>query len=143
MWQAAERCDAILHAGDVAEAWVLKALERCAPVLAVRGNVDDPELHALLPDVRVVEVGGVRLGLTHGHLGRGRGAAQQARSLLEGTGVQAVVFGHSHQPLLERGPDGVLLLNPGSPTDPRRAPRPSFAWVEVEEGELEAWHEYL
>lgn len=143
VWQAAEQADLILHAGDVVEAWVLAALRRLAPVLAVHGNVDGAELLAALPAARVVEVAGVRIGLTHGHRGRGRTTAERARAAFAAGGVDAVVFGHSHEPCLERGPDGALLVNPGSPTDPRRAPRPSFAWLRVEAGRVEAEHVYL
>jgi hypothetical protein len=39
-----------------------------------------------------------------------------------------VVFGHSHIPLCERD-GGVVIVNPGSPTDPRRQPRPSMAEI--------------
>jgi uncharacterized protein len=45
-----------------------------------------------------------------------------------------IVFGHSHIPTC-RLQDGVLLLNPGSPTDRRSQPRGSFALLEASEKE--------
>jgi predicted phosphodiesterase len=45
-----------------------------------------------------------------------------------------VVFGHSHIPWLE-DKEGLLLLNPGSPTDRRRQPEHTFALLRVEDGE--------
>jgi putative phosphoesterase len=51
--------------------------------------------------------------------------------------ARVVVFGHSHIPLLENE-DGLLLLNPGSPTDRRRQPEHTFALLRVEEREARA-----
>jgi hypothetical protein len=56
--------------------------------------------------------------------------------------VRVVVFGHSHIPLLE-DEDGLLLLNPGSPTDRRRQPEHTFALLRVEEREARAEIEVL
>lgn len=111
--------DLILHAGDIACQEVLSELETLAPVVAVAGNMDPPELQARLPRRQEVVVGGYRIGLIHGHQLRGPLAQGALRAF---TGVDAVVFGHSHRPLLETR-NGVLLLNPGSPTDRRRSPR--------------------
>ena len=52
--------------------------------------------------------------------------------------MAVVLFGHSHAPLVERVPDGPLLLNPGSPTDKRAQPRYSWALVRVDGGEVQA-----
>jgi putative phosphoesterase len=51
--------------------------------------------------------------------------------------ARVVVFGHSHVPFLE-DEDGLLLLNPGSPTDKRRQPRHTFALLRVEQGRARA-----
>jgi putative phosphoesterase len=129
--RAAGRAGLILHAGDALQASALDALRARAPLHAVSGNCDPPDLG--LPDRLVLEVAGCRIGLTHGHLGRGRSTPERALSAFAPGEVQAVVFGHSHMPLLERR-GGVLLLNPGSATERRRAPQPSFAWLEVAQG---------
>lgn len=112
--------DAILHAGDIACAEVLQALGRIAPVHAVAGNVDPPELG--LPGRRLLEMDGLTIGLTHGHLGPGRTTPERARRAFPRPPA-VIVFGHSHEPLIEAVPGGPLLVNPGSPTQPRgRAP---------------------
>ena len=49
-------------------------------------------------------------------------------------GADAVVFGHSHIPLHETGPDGLQLLNPGSPTDRRRQPTHTMGLAEASQG---------
>ena len=107
---ALEGVELIIHAGDVGNLKVLHALERIAPVAAVRGNTDRGDWAADLPQTRVVEVGGVLLYVLHELfcLDLDPGAA----------GLAAVIFGHSHSPHLERQ-NGVLFLNPGS-AGPRR-----------------------
>lgn len=135
--EAAARADAIIHAGDLVSVDVLDELALFAPVTAVRGNVDDDEVYRRLPDRALLERGGVRIGVTHGHLGRAATTAGRALEQFAGVVVDVVVFGHSHQPLIERR-QGVLLVNPGSPTDRRRAPRPTFAWLQCGGGRVEA-----
>ncbi len=119
--------DLILHAGDFTTMETLTHLRALAPTEAVYGNVDDPLLKTTLPRTRIVEVGGFRIGLIHGD-GPGLSTLERARGAFRG--VDCIVFGHSHMPYLgSHGP--VLMLNPGSPTDRRSAPRPSFALLEA------------
>jgi len=118
---------AILHAGDIACREVLDVLGGIAPVHAVCGNVDSPGLG--LPVRLLLEFDGVEVGLTHGHLGAGRTTPDRARRAFP-RAPSVVVFGHSHRPLIQRIPEGPLLVNPGSPTQPRgRAP--TFALLQV------------
>ena len=124
--------DLILHAGDVMEASVLAELESLGPpVRAVRGNVDSAELQARLPLTRVVEVAGVRIAMIHD---AGPAGGRLARLKRRFPDTQAVVFGHSHLPLIERDDDGFVILNPGSPTERRRAPRHTMGVATVEDG---------
>src|SRR5687767_1767754 len=60
-----EEAELILHAGDLVSLAVLEELRELAPVKAVRGNMDDAEVSALLPDRRVVEIDGARVGMVH------------------------------------------------------------------------------
>jgi uncharacterized protein len=100
----------IVHAGDIGKQEVLDQLRALAPTSAVHGNVDTQGWAARLPTTEVVEVGELRLWLLHdiSELDLDPVAA----------GFAAVIFGHSHQPLIEMR-DGVLFLNPGS-AGPRR-----------------------
>lgn len=127
---AAARAELILHTGDVLRPQALDTLRALAPLWAVAGNCDPPDL--ALPARRVVTAAGRRVGLTHGHLGAGRSTPERALAAFPPAEVEAVVFGHSHQPLVEHRA-GVLLVNPGSPTERRRAPHPSFAWLYADE----------
>ena len=113
--------DLLLHAGDFSTLEVLRELEAIGPpVLGVQGNVDSAELRRLLPEERVVEAEGARIAMVHDAGARsGRLARMRARF---GQRADTVVFGHSHMPLHEQADDGFQILNPGSPTDRRRAP---------------------
>ena len=143
VWQAFAGVNCILHAGDIARQDVLDELATLAPVHAVYGNVDPPELASSLKAALVLDLDGARIGLTHGHLGRGRTTPQCALSLFVGVeGLRAVVFGHSHEPYnsVQRG---VLLVNPGSPTERRRQPRPSYGFLTIENGLVRGQIVYL
>jgi len=143
IWEAFADVDLILHAGDIARRDVLDNLAALAPVHAVHGNVDPFELATTLPDRLVLDLGGARAGLTHGHLGAGRTTPERARGLFaDVAGLNVVVFGHSHEPY-NRVEDGVLLFNPGSPTERRRQPRPSYGLLTIENGAVRGEIVYL
>lgn len=126
--------DLILHAGDFSALSVLVELELLGPVEAVLGNCDDGHLAGRLPVERVVEMAGVRIGMVHDS-GPATDRARRLRERFEG--CQAVVFGHSHQPVIEQD-DGVLLINPGSALERRRAPVCTMAVIEIADGRLAA-----
>ncbi|HHU30169.1 MAG: metallophosphoesterase [Bacillota bacterium] len=115
----------ILHAGDLVDPLVLSELETLAPVQAVAGNMDPPGLQKLLGRKKILELAGFRIGLVHGDLGYNRTKTpERALQTFAGDNVDAVVFGHTHQPCLQKK-DNILLFNPGSPTDRRHEPRHS------------------
>ncbi|MBC2713256.1 MAG: metallophosphoesterase family protein [Desulfosarcina sp.] len=103
--KALSGCDHILHAGDVGDQDVLDRLERIAPVVAVRGNMDTGSWSNSLPVNEMVEIGGVFFYILHDlyHLDLDPSAA----------GIHVVVTGHTHQPEIFQK-DGVTYLNPGS-----------------------------
>jgi uncharacterized protein len=125
--------DLILHAGDFVEAGVLAELEELGPpVAAVRGNVDSDELRGRLPAEREVRAGGARIAMVH-DAGPRRGRLRRLRHRFPG--ADAVVFGHSHIPLLERD-GGFQIFNPGSPTERRRAPSHSMGIARADGGRV-------
>lgn len=125
--------DLILHAGDITTLAVLQRLSTLAPIEAVHGNVDPPEVSSVLPRTRIVALdNGKRIGLVHGNSGPGVSTLERARRTFEGQRVDVIVFGHSHTPYCEWH-DGVLLFNPGSPTDKRRMKRASYGLLRVDE----------
>jgi putative phosphoesterase len=124
--------DLILHAGDLMEPSLLDELAHYAPVCAVAGNLDPPE--ADLPEALEFDFGGVRVAMIHD---TGRKEGRRKRLHRRFPEARAIVFGHSHIPFLE-DEGGLLLLNPGSPTDRRRQPRHTFALLRAEEGSVQA-----
>ena len=123
----------ILHGGDFVALSVLRELDAIAPVEAVFGNMDEPALKELLPERRVIEVEGARIGMAH-IAGPKVGREERLRSWFPG--CDAVVYGHTHVPQLERHRE-VWILNPGSPTERRRAPQRSMLVVEIAGERLE------
>jgi uncharacterized protein len=118
----------IIHAGDVGSMDILDQLRAIAPVVAVRGNVDDGKL-AKLPRTKTIEFEGHTIYVLHILDNLDLQPAQ--------AGISAVVYGHSHKPSLEDR-DGVLYLNPGS-AGPRRFLLPiSVARMSVVDGRLTA-----
>jgi uncharacterized protein len=127
-----EDADRILHGGDVVGAPVLDALQALAPVDAVAGNMDEPALQAALPERRVVEVGGVRIGMVHV---AGPAVGRAERLVATFPGCDAVVYAHTHIPEVSTF-GGVWVLNPGSPTERRSAPSHSMLVLVIESGEI-------
>jgi uncharacterized protein len=119
--------DHIIHAGDICKHEVLDALASLAPLTVVRGNNDIAEDVAHLPEHVRIELGGVTFHVVHD-------IADVPRKL---DGIDIVVTGHSHKPLIEQRGD-VLFVNPGS-AGPRRFKLPiSLALLEIEEGRVDA-----
>ena len=126
--------DAILHGGDFMRAEVLELLQRLGPpVHGVHGNVDDEALRRMLPAARVVELGGVRIGMVHD---AGPRQGRLARMRFRFKDADAVIFGHSHLPLHEADADGFQIFNPGSPTERRSAPRHTMGIATVDDGRV-------
>ena len=111
-----EDYDLIVHAGDFSSMAFYRALESTGKLRAVHGNTDVKELQELLPEKLVFEAEGIKIGVVH----------EGALSIVDTTplrylalemGVDVLVFGHLHRPLIEK--TDVLLICPGSPTKPR------------------------
>jgi len=126
---ALQGCDHIVHAGDIGTPQVLDALRALAPLTVVFGNIDTAKDWAqALPKTALVTLAGVTLLVTHE-------AADVPVPLPDG--VQVVVTGHSHKPLLRREA-GVLHINPGS-AGPRRFKLPiSLALLCIENSQASA-----
>jgi uncharacterized protein len=127
--RALQGAEHILHAGDVGDPAILDALRAIAPVTAIRGNIDEGGPCSHLPSTELVELGGRSIFMLHD--------VKKIDLNPEAAGIAAVVFGHSHKPLLEWR-RGVLFLNPGS-AGPRRFELPvTFAWLKIEANEVSA-----
>ena len=97
------------------------------PVTGVCGNMDEQALKDTLPRQRVVEVGGVQIGMVHDP---GPRARREARLAARFEDCGAVVYGHTHVPQVERF-QHLWVLNPGSPTERRSAPAHSMIVLSI------------
>lgn len=122
----------IVHAGDFVTVAVLQGLQRLASVEGVVGNMDEAGLRELLPERRVAEVAGARIGIVHVP---GPAAGRGERLVSAFPGCDAVVYGHTHLPEVSRAGDA-WVLNPGSPTERRGAPAHSMLVLEVDSGHI-------
>ena len=125
--------DLILHAGDLMRLPVLRELETYGPVVAVHGNADDADVRAALPGDASVDAGGATIALVHD---AGPAKGRLARLRRRFPDADAVVFGHSHVPLHETGPDGFQIFNPGSPTERRRSPEHTMGIATAQSGRV-------
>ncbi len=135
-----ENVDYILHAGDWNSIEVYERLSQLAPTDGVAGNTDGMEIVERFGYQKVLEFESKRIGIVHGHGMRGT-TEDNARGAFRSEEVDCIVFGHSHIPLIKTV-DGILLLNPGSPTDKRRQPLYSYAILDIAE-QLQARHVFF
>lgn len=127
--------DLILHAGDVCTAVVLDELAQYAPVRAVLGNNDGPDVAAWgAPPVLQFDIDGLPVAMLHDS-GPARGRLRRMRASFPDVGL--VVFGHSHIPL-DESEASTRIFNPGSPTDRRRQPHGTLGVLDIADGVLAA-----
>ena len=125
--------DLVLHAGDVCVASLLEELAQYAPVTAVVGNNDGPDVVAWgAAETAELDAGGLRIAMIHDS---GPASARLARMRRRFPQADLVVFGHSHIPM-DVAADGFRIFNPGSPTDRRRQPHGTFGVLSVADGHL-------
>ena len=134
-----DEVDLLLHAGDFYEDAQRIQQSLDTRVVSVVGNCD---YMVKGPAEEMIAVGGRRIYLTHGHLYQVKKnlafLVERAKSL----GAQCVVFGHTHVPLISQV-DGLLLVNPGSPSTPRSGTRRACALLDVTQLSLKAKTIYL
>lgn len=133
--------DLIIHVGDLLKDYVLYELEEIAPVEAVAGNNDDEYIRSKLPDKKIIKAGKFRIGITHGY-GRGSNTLYAALAAFSRDNVDCVVFGHSHVPFNETV-NGILCVNPGSPTDKRWQEYYSYGIITVGDSNISAEIKYF
>jgi len=101
--------DMIIHSGDMTSRAVYDYFSNW-DLRAVRGNMDDFDLSGILPEKRVEEIGGKKIGIIHG-----RGSPYVLSDLVfkEFQYVDIIIFGHSHVPFHKRK-GNVEMFNPGA-----------------------------
>ncbi len=125
--------DLVLHAGDVCTASVLDELAQYAPVTAVAGNNDGPDVTAWgAAETAELAVEGLRIAMIHDS---GQAHGRLARMRAKFPEADLVVFGHSHIPM-DLAVGGFRIFNPGSPTDRRRQPHGTLGVLHLADGAL-------
>jgi len=115
VFEVFEKVDFIVHAGDLVDMSVIDELEHLAPVLAVYGNMDGPEIRGKLPKLNSVRVSDWNIGIMHNP-----GALfgmKKMREIARQKGFDVLVYGHTHHPST-KWEGKTLYINPGSPTNP-------------------------
>lgn len=142
--------DMILHGGDIHEMVVLDALEKIAPVYAARGNGEDgsggrpvqPEDHRLR-DTWLLELGGLKVGLTHElpvpEMPPLFTVERWVKRLFPEGAPDVLVYGHTHVEQIDTI-DGILCVNPGSPTYPHglNVQFGTIGFLDIEDGQASA-----
>ncbi|VVB87883.1 Phosphodiesterase [uncultured archaeon] len=124
--------DLVIHAGDFVSEGVYDELSAMCRIEAVHGNMDEQALKNLLPERKVINVEGIRIGIIHEaalSIHDNTGAFYMAKEM----GVDVLVFGHIHRPVIEKS--DVLLVCPGSPTAPRLS-EPGAVLLVIEGGSV-------
>ncbi|MDQ0220452.1 metallophosphoesterase [Peribacillus cavernae] len=120
----------IIHAGDWQTLDVYQELLTYAPVEGVSGNVDGEDIKERFGEKRILQINGKRIGVVHGHGEKGTTEKRAIAAFAE-EDVDLIIFGHSHIPVKKQS-DGVMLFNPGSPTDKRRQPAYSYGVITIQ-----------
>jgi len=138
--QELKNADAIVHAGDWTKPSVYEQFAEFGPVYGVAGNNDGDELRAKFGLRKLIKFDECRIGVVHGH-GAARRSSTESHAIqaFQGTRLDALVYGHSHIPVRKKI-GGMLVFNPGSPTDKRRQPLYSFGIFDIDGAELRAKH---
>lgn len=115
VFEVFEKADFIVHAGDLVDMAVIDELEQLAPVLAVYGNMDGPEVRGKLPKTSSFKIFEWKIGVMHDP-GALFGMSKM-REIVKQNGFNVLVYGHTHNANIKWEGE-VLFINPGSPTNP-------------------------
>ncbi len=127
-----KEADMVIHAGDFVTRAAYDELSGICSLEAVHGNIDDAELKEVLPAQKVIELESLRVGIVHEAM-LSLQDTTGARYLAKEMGVDVLIFGHIHKPVIEKS--DVLLICPGSPTVPRLS-EPSAVELIIEGGSI-------
>lgn len=133
LYNELEKCDHIIHAGDVNDPLLISELECFAPVTVVAGNTDGYQISSRYGYKAIVELSGKRFGVVHGN--GPRATFENVKRTFLNYHVDCVIYGHSHIPHCEFI-NNIAYLNPGSPTDKRLNLYYSYGLIEIKDGKL-------
>jgi uncharacterized protein len=126
---ALQNSDLIIHAGDIGNRIIIDELKKIAPVIVVRGNVDQAEWCKTLPESIKIAIGEIEILVIHNL------KELDVQDLSQKTTV--VISGHSHKPSIQEK-NSVLFLNPGSAGRRRFRLPISIAQLKIDGSEIQA-----
>jgi putative phosphoesterase len=127
-----KEADMVIHAGDFVIKQAYDELSCICRLEAVHGNMDEMSLKNVLPDRKILNVDGVKIGIIH-EAALSIHDTTGARYMAKEMGVEVLVFGHLHKPVIDKS--DVLLICPGSPTAPRLS-EPGVIELIIEDGNI-------
>lgn len=126
--------DFIIHAGDLVQLSVIDELEQIAPVLAVSGNMDGPEVSSILPQINSLKIFDRKIGVVHDP--NTLMGMNKMREITQENGFDVLVYGHTHNANI-KWEGKTLYINPGSPTNPSSLQnKPSVALLKITKDEI-------
>jgi putative phosphoesterase len=124
-----QNVDYIIHAGDIVELSVIDELEQVAPVLAVHGNMDQPEVKNALPTLNTLKILDKKIGVMHDP--DILSGMNHMRELIKTNNLDVLIYGHTHNANI-KWEEKTLYINPGSPTSPSSLlNKPSVAILKI------------
>ncbi|MFX0006501.1 MAG: metallophosphoesterase family protein [Promethearchaeota archaeon] len=134
--EAFKDVDEIIHVGDICENFFLEELKRIAPTKCVKGNLDKIEN---LEKFIKFSIGKYNIGVVHL-------LPQNTEEFAKEHNLNILIYGHTHQPIIKGTEYKLLLLNPGSPTQPKAPqerpgfmkpiPRPTVITLNIDENDI-------
>ncbi len=129
MVAAIKKADYVIHLGDYTSRELLDDLQELGTFHGIAGNHDDDSLRQELKDMKVVVMGGKRVGLIHGMVFP-FGSQNRMRAWFKKHKVDIILYGHTHMPV-NRRLGGVFMFNPGSATGQFPSYRSSFGLLSI------------
>ena len=121
--------DLLIHLGDAEGYEDYIAEQAGCPMEVVAGNND---FFSSLPREKELQIGKYKVLITHGHYYYVSAGLEDIKKEARGRGMDIVMFGHTHRPLIEKD-HGVVALNPGSTSYPRQDGHlPSYIVMEID-----------
>jgi hypothetical protein len=133
LFELFEGVERILHSGDITTLDVIDELSVIAPVVAVHGNMDYPEVVVRYPEDQRLELGGADIFMTHNGAMLLR-SSPNFKTRIGRKRPDVFIYGHTHR-IDNKLIDGMLSLNPGPAGKARVDHSPSAAILTLEPGE--------
>lgn len=127
--------DLVIHAGDYSSIEVIDVIRQQKKFIGVWGNVDTDVVKHILNEREIIQIENFKIGVFHGH-GQNKTPMERAYDKFDGDNADIIIFGHNHQPTMQRM-NKTLMLNPGSLSRKRREPFYSYIILNIENGELD------